>query len=561
LICCSPAYSQQTASTLEKDQAAAALRAKAYALLESLSDQISTLQSAENRARLGSNLAESLWGHNEKRARSLLVSVENDIRAGLQEDGAGGREDYRTFEVFLRLRMDTVERMARHDAELALAFLRATKPEADKGSRHGFADNEQALQLKLAKDVAANNPEFALRLGRQSLAKGFSYDLPPLLSQLSRKHKEHALTLYKEIVAKLKNANLAQNGQAMYFAQGLAHSFTPPQAEEATYRDLINIFITSAFANGCENKNLPEERSEFCGQLASLVPLMESVDPQRGGQLRQWASHGFDSEHRYHGYNELSVLEKDGTVDEILALATKYPTMTREIHWQAMMKAQASGDVERARKIATNSDLDPEMQRRMLDQIDRDQRWTSISEAKLAEVQVQLSKLQTPRERVWLLVFAANRVAPKDRETALKLINQANGIVDSMKPGNEQTQAQLRLAVVYCSIKSDRGFAVMESLVPKLNELVTAAAQLDGYEIKYLRDGEWNMSANGGVGILLTGLAQSAGYFAWCDFERAVSLAAQFERPEIRMMAQLKLAQGIIAGPPKRVQINELPTR
>jgi hypothetical protein len=35
-------------------------------------------------------------------------------------------------------------------------------------------------------------------------------------------------------------------------------------------------------------------------------------------------------------------------------------------------------------------------------------------------------------------------------------------------------------------------------------------------------------------------------------FDRAVSLAAQFERTEIRMMAQLKLAQGILAGPPKR---------
>jgi hypothetical protein len=54
-------------------------------------------------------------------------------------------------------------------------------------------------------------------------------------------------------------------------------------------------------------------------------------------------------------------------------------------------------------------------------------------------------------------------------------------------------------------------------------------------------------------GALLTFLSQNAGYFAWCDFDRAVSLAAQFERPEIRLMAQLKLAQAILAGPPKRL--------
>jgi hypothetical protein len=41
-------------------------------------------------------------------------------------------------------------------------------------------------------------------------------------------------------------------------------------------------------------------------------------------------------------------------------------------------------------------------------------------------------------------------------------------------------------------------------------------------------------------------LAQNAGYFAWYDFDRAVSLASQF-RPEIRMMA-MKLAQEHFGG-------------
>jgi hypothetical protein len=39
------------------------------------------------------------------------------------------------------------------------------------------------------------------------------------------------------------------------------------------------------------------------------------------------------------------------------------------------------------------------------------------------------------------------------------------------------------------------------------------------------------------------------------DFDRAVSLAARFEKSEIRMMAQTKLAQSILAGPPKRYKI------
>jgi hypothetical protein len=93
----------------------------------------------------------------------------------------------------------------------------------------------------------------------------------------------------------------------------------------------------------------------------------------------------------------------------------------------------------------------------------------------------------------------------------------------------------------------------MESLVPKLNEWVEASAKLDGLETRYLSNGEWNMTGEGVLGELLTALAHNAGYFARCDFDRALSLAAQFERTEIRIMAQLKLAQSVLAGPSKRL--------
>ena len=70
-------------------------------------------------------------------------------------------------------------------------------------------------------------------------------------------------------------------------------------------------------------------------------------------------------------------------------------------------------------------------------------------------------------------------------------------MVDAMKPGQGQIAARWGLAMVYCYQKSDRGFAIMESLVPKLNELVEASAKLDGLERRYLRDGEWNMTGEG----------------------------------------------------------------
>jgi hypothetical protein len=60
------------------------------------------------------------------------------------------------------------------------------------------------------------------------------------------------------------------------------------------------------------------------------------------------------------------------------------------------------------------------------------------------------------------------------------------------------------------------------------------------------------MSANGEIGSLLTTMSQNAASFASCDFDRAVNLAGQFERNEIRIMAQVKLAQSVFITPPPR---------
>jgi len=90
--------------------------------------------------------------------------------------------------------------------------------------------------------------------------------------------------------------------------------------------------------------------------------------------------------------------------------------------------------------------------------------------------------------------------------------------------------------------------------MPKLNELVAASVALDGFEFNYLRDGEWNMSGESDLGRMLTALVQNAGYFAVLDFDRSVNLTSQLERLELRLMAQLKIAQGVL-----RVQPNPAP--
>ena len=100
------AFSQQ----VNNKQADEALRQKAYALLESLADQIGSLQSGENRARLGSNIAGSLWAHNEPKAREMFATVTKEIRAGFVRDERD-TDSGRTIANFVKLRADTALRI------------------------------------------------------------------------------------------------------------------------------------------------------------------------------------------------------------------------------------------------------------------------------------------------------------------------------------------------------------------------------------------------------------------------------------------------------------------
>jgi hypothetical protein len=542
------AHAQQEKTGADKEEIAA-LREKAYKLLESVAAQLGTLQSAENRARMGSNLVDSLWKRDEERARSLLRLVQDDIKTQLQKE-RDRPNDYGSLDVFLKLRQDTIERVAKHDAEAALEFLRLTKPVFER-PRYNFAENEIAYELRLGRQIASNNPDIALKIGRQALDQGYANGLLVLLGKLNRKHKNHGQTLYKEIVAKLRDADLSY-WEARAFSQVLIQAFQPPDADELTYRELVGLFVKKGLERGCERTSIDdEEQARFCAFVASSIRDLEKYDAGVA-RVKHWVSEGYESQKLTLAYHEANELVEEGALDQLVEFAAKYPALQSNIYMGVIQKETAAGNFELARKLIDRIVTDPETRQGLIAYLDKEQRVrVTINETRLREIQAAFAELTNPRQRVWFLLNNANLFDDTQRTESLKMLNQANEIVDTMPPGKEQMESRLAVALMYCLKKSDRGFALMESMVPKLNELVEVAAKLDGYDTNYLRDGEWNMSGTGNLGMILTRLSRDAGYFAWYDFDRAVSLASQFERQEIRMMAHLKLAQSILAGPPK----------
>lgn len=532
------------------ENAAAAVRKKSLDLLTTLAGQVESLRSAENRARIRSNIAELLWKDDETRSRSLFALVEEDIKAGYADTDSEDPRYHHTLKVFAQLRRDTLDRIAKHDPESALAFLRTTRFPSHIQLPYEMKDGDKALELRLARQVAAKNPQLALKLGRQSLAKGFSPDLVLVLSQLQRKDKDAALSFYKEILEKLKTVNLGLDPTATHIAVSLARSFSVPQPEEGVYRDLLAMLLAAALADGCADEH--DESPQICFDIAPVVSRIAKYFPERAEPLRRWSQLRGHEGPPPEVWEEITQIIREGSVNDILAVSGKYPEMQRQLHWAAARKAGDLGDLAKARQIAAEFP-DEEQRRYMLEQIDRDQMRRSANAEKLAAIQQQLGRLRNNYERINFLLATAAQIGGNDRKAALALLNQSGQIIASSKPGKNLLEAQIGLAIMYSSLKSDRGFTIMESVMPKLNELVTAAIALDGFENSYLRDGEWNMTGEGALGGMLTRLVQNAGPFAWLDFDRAVNLAGQLERPELRLMAQLKIAQSILENQPNIV--------
>jgi hypothetical protein len=389
-----------------------------------------------------------------------------------------------------------------------------------------------------------------LKLGRESLAKGFSGELVEMLKTLQSIDKGASLAFYQSIMDKLKAEDLGQNVDATRFAFTLANQFQPPQADERAYKDLIGMLLAAALAKDCGKAET--DGSEICYQIGSIFSKVEKYYGPRAAPLKRWDqdqdSENSDMQASRSYWTQVRELGEKGTVEEILAFVEKNPESKYELYWAAVKKAENSAEFDKARKIA--SEFPDGYQRdSLLAEIDLAEKRVLTNPENPESIQRVLSTFRNDQERIQFLFATAVRLATNDRKTALEILNQARPIVDSSR-GKGQLEGQVALALLYCSLKSDRAFEIVESLIPRLNQLVTAAATLDGVENSYLRDEEWNMTGAGELGGLLTALAQNAGWFARMDFDRAVTIANQLERPELRMMTELKIAQGTLVEPP-----------
>lgn len=569
------------------------LEKKALALLEDVLKEAANLRLAENRIRAQASAAEMLWKHDEKRARALFKqAADSFVELLANEEESASNQTYVIIDgpamnqlgrypalsqVRTQLRQELLQMLGAHDAKLARDFLRATsRPVNREEMGYSNMNGDTEMDLSIAARVAESDPKQALEIAEENLEKGLPYGLANVLSQLQKKDRESAAKLTGGIMKKLRSENMATNHEAAMFAlmllqqqgeaggvdsssdEARAASARTSALDENTVRELIDMIVTAALSQAASKTSDSDDEDSggatpLLGSINSLMPQIEKYAPSRAPLLRKkMTEYETTLDPNQRAYKEFeSVIEK-GDSRAIMEAASKAdPEMKKALAGQAIAKAFAEGEFDRARQLINEFITDAGQRKQMLASLDRQMLQRASMLGKLDEARTLLSRLPPEERAAMLAQFAMAAIGRGDKKLALQLLDEARNSVSAQATNYVELGALLQIARSYVAVDPARSFDIIEPTIDQLNTLVAAVATLDGFEYwQHFKDGEM---IGAGPSVVITTTLQCARDLAplsRADFDRARAAADRFSRSEVRVMARLSVVQGVLSTGP-----------
>jgi hypothetical protein len=358
-----------------------------------------------------------------------------------------------------------------------------------------------------------------------------------------------------------------------------------PVLNESAFKDLLNTIIDAGMratpqpANNQRGQNNPRGRGGYAagaqnnqstptdGQmeqqnarrlLAGLQALLPQIDqylPSRATAVRNKMTEVGMGNNPRMAFNQLNNLMQQGTTDSLLAAApTAPPPLQSRLYQQAAQKALEEGNVDRARQIA-NDHLDAGTRDAMLQKVDFQVMAQKVEAENMDQLRQTLASLHSDDERIDLLLMMASTAQKTDTKLAVRFLGEAQRLTNRRATSYSQFEQQLRVAQAFASVEPGRSFEVLEPGIAQLNELLSAAALLSGFEVEIFKEGELPMQGGSDLGGMVAQYGQQLAMLAKIDFERAQTTANRFQLAEPRILAQLSIVRNVL-GVPQVAPIN-----
>jgi hypothetical protein len=536
----------------------------------------------------------------------------NNNRRGNQDgnaftfQGPQGQQTIRNYQ----LRQELVLAAARHDAALAYQLLATTKPPANvqpttadgRGPRiQPFSEDN--LEQTLLGRVAALDPKLAAQNAEQMMAKGqFPSTLSEVITQLYKQDPDAADKLADKTVKQIQAANILTktdvNGlvqtmlrpgprPAVAASASTATAATAPSTGrqpvlgQAAYVDLLSTVVDAALkaTPSAAGATQPVRRGVGAGPggppraqstpqpptdaqieqtaarrllsgLQLTLPMIDQYLPSKAPMVRQKLAELGMSNPLQNMVQTFSALQGDPTADALMQAAQNAPQqMQSRLYQQAAYKAIEEGDTARARQIA-NDHLQNNVRDVVMQRIDFKEAAKKAEGARIDEIRQSVARLQTDNEKIDMLIQVADDVQKTNQKVAVQLLEDARQIVNRRATSYEQFEQQLKVAHAFASVDPSRSFEVLDPGISQLNELLSAAQLLSGFEINMFRDGEMSIQGGNGLTSTVNRFGQELAVLARSDFERSETLAGRFQFAEPRIMTRLSIVQGLLGVKP-----------
>ncbi|MFY9570840.1 MAG: hypothetical protein WAV20_05535, partial [Blastocatellia bacterium] len=535
-------------STDSQDKEKVTPEKKALLLLDQVVGEAGSLKLSENRIYVQIAAGDMLWDRDEPRARGLFgeagAGIAELLRKNDSSSDANARRGANTNRVALELRQELVLTVARHNGEFAYQLLQTLPAPPAGNPGGGRQDSQTGLEQRVVAAIAANDPKTALKNAQGWLEKGdYPASLVNVLSQLQVKDAESATKLTDQLVKRLQPEELVAKPDAARLSLNLLRRGPRPDKKsgaaqpvassseilsESAYRDVMAASITAALRatpstqtgagraqGGFRGRPNPRGGSTAAPQteadiaqsnsrlllmgLQSLQPQIDQYLPERSLAVRQKLTQlGMDNDARG-AFGQMANLMQQGTSESLITAAASAPEGMRDrLYQRAAIKAIDEGNTDRAREIA-NQHMEGAARTNLLHTLELKQAVSSAPN-RMEEIRQTLNRAKSDDERLSLLLQFAGNLEQENPKFALQLLDEARGLATRRATNYAQLEAQVKVAHAFIRLDPSRSFETLEPGINQLNELLSAAAMLSGFEVNLFKEGE--LPLKGGSSII-----------------------------------------------------------
>ena len=552
----------------EKDKEAAErleLEKKTLALVNEIASGAWGLKLPENRIFIMSSAADLLWTFDEKRARNLYWEALNSINSlniatpkpGETVTKSDREKIMQSYFLILRLRQKILRQIARRDSQFALEMLRASRqtPPRQLGLDTTLWPDERSLEQEIAGEISSRDPEQALQLARQSLAKGLTFELLNFLQQIQQRDSEKATMFAGDIIAKLQTVNLATDRSASIMALYLLQAARKPDEARAGRLKELNL-------NDDQKRQLVEIMTDaalsvsggmnLLSQISDVMPEIEQFFPERRAALeKKLAAYNDTLPRDQRNQNIYNDLIRRGMQEDLIRVAASADEQTREsLYQQAALIAVARGQTDAFREFVGKEVSDGDNRRKILDYLDGEEISTAAGRKQLDQLRKLLPKIERKEERARAMAALAILLKEKGEDAeAASLLDDAAGLIKTNLKDERQTNALLALMCAYALVDPPKAFALAERVVDRANTQISLLLLVDRVvKSGAVKKSEIVLEQPGILPLdyLVSIYGKGVAALAKVDFNRTKALADRFDRNELRLLAHLLIAKGVL---------------